>query len=1177
MYLEKLKILGFKSFARPVVFDFMPGITGVVGPNGCGKSNVVDAIRWVLGEQKAGTLRSDRMENIIFNGSKIQKPMGMAEVSLIIQNTQNVLPVEYSEVVITRRLFRSGESQYLLNNNTCRLKDINDLLMDTGLTPDAYSVIELSMVESILNGKPEDRRRIFEEAVGITKYKQRRKLTLRKLDATEQDLIRLADIINEVRSKVNSLHRQVRRAERYQELAKELKVTELRVATHQYSTIYEESVPLNSNFDALSQKREGLTSQISFKEAETETLHTDLIELDEQLREIQTQLNHVNQSIRKREEEILLNRERLKSLDDNNKRILDEIKNLKQRLGYQTEQKILIENQLTNLAREMDESRQTYQQEKHSLDELEKVIIEKRNQGREIEKSVITKMQLISDKQRVLERLNTQLAHVKERDVNLSGEKQALSQKSAQDTRLNKQLHETEAQQQDQLEELVTTQAQLELESDQLQTKVEQLKATILKINHHIEAVYQRIGFLKNLLESYADYPGGVKHLIVNYGSDKGFQSTLAEVISVDEKYRKAIETALGETITSLIVTDNETAYLGVHTLKLTQEGIVTFLPINNLSPKFPLPEFGTEAGIVGRADNLVQCPDRYAGMVQVLLGSYLIVEDLSAAQKLSHHFSSQGIHLVTLSGELIYNWGGIKGGQKPLESESLIGRQDQLYQLNRQLDQLQTELNTAEKELKELETRRTEIIRQKSEAGLMIKQKQEQLSESRLGISQIEYRIAQVNERIRSIDNEQINLKTEHQALIQQQQQLEGELRQINSDHLAMSEQFEVYQNKIDDWELNRVGLSAKVNQLNLKMVELSGTERNFHREYEQTETLINDHEAMITGHEQELIKIEGQHHQLETGIEESSALVNRDYLQKEQLETRVADLAQKNKRLRDKIEEKSRMTNQLRKERETISETIHELELRKSELRINADNLYRRIFEEYDLELKRESVDKNYDVKVDETGIENLKQKIKVLGPVNLLALKEYEQEKGRLDFLEKQQHDLISAEQDLKETISHINKTAQEKFDTIFQEIRSNFIRVFKQFFPEGEADLVIVPDEDPLEATIEIKANPKGKKIESISLLSGGEKALTAISLLFGIYLVKPSPICILDEVDAPLDDNNIKRFIKTLNEFSHSTQFIIVTHNKLTMKSAHCLYGITMEESGVSKVVSVKLE
>jgi len=559
------------------------------------------------------------------------------------------------------------------------------------------------------------------------------------------------------------------------------------------------------------------------------------------------------------------------------------------------------------------------------------------------------------------------------------------------------------------------------------------------------------------------------------------------------------------------------------------------------------------------------------------VLGCYLIVEDLAVAKKLSTTFLARDFHIVTLSGELIFSWSGIKGGQKQSASESIIGRQDQLQKLNRQADELQQQLGSLDRQLRELEARRSEINRRKAETAQQLKRIQDQLSQAQLQISQVDYQINQANERAGLIDEELVQIKAEYEKSSQQQQQLEQELHGIQESYSATNDQFKAHRKNIDeigDWRSQQ---AEKVNQLNLTIVELKGNERNLRREFEQAENQIREFETTIKNREQELVKIDEQRNQLEIRIDELSELIMGEYSAKEKSETQVSELEQKSRSFRENVEEKSRTVTQLRTDRESVSDQIHEIELKKSERRINADNMYRRILEEYDVELKREPIAASYNASVDEEQVNVLREKIKTLGPVNLLALKDYEQEKGRLDFLEKQQADLISAEQNLKETISHINDTAQQKFDMVFQEIRQNFIQVFKQFFPEGDADLVITTDEDPLEATIEIKANPKGKRMESLTLLSGGEKALTAISLLFSIYLVKPSPICILDEVDAPLDDNNVQRFINAIRQFASSTQFIIVTHNKLTMKSADCLYGITMEESGVSKIVSVKLE
>ncbi len=1177
MYLEKLKIFGFKSFAKPATFEFLPGITSIVGPNGCGKSNVVDAIRWVLGEQRAGTLRSDRMENVIFNGSKTQKPMGMAEVSLVIQNTRNVLPISYSEVVITRRLFRSGESQYLLNNTACRLKDITDLLMDTGLAPDAYSVIELSMVESILNGKAEDRRRLFEEAVGITKYKQRRKLTLKKLEATEQDMLRLSDIIGEVRSKVNSLQRQVRRAQRYQELAQRLRELEIQMATQRYSAIYEELIPIGQQFEEFSRQRESLTSQISFKEAETEALQANLLQLEQQHRDLQQQLNQINNTIHQREEQVLLQRERLKSLAENKTRLQAEIEQFKLRIEAQKEHLVQLEQQLANSAATIQATRQLHDEQQKVLAELEQTSATSRSENRELEKKVFERLQALSETQRQLERLNAQLDHLKQREKNLLAEKNDLLPKIEANEKQLRQLQQTETQQQSELEALLEEQSTVELQAEQVAELIQQHKDALAKKGNQADSIQQRIGFMSQLLESYADYPEGVQFLLRQRGEADRFLGTIADVITVDENYRLAIEAALGEVASYLLLQDDSAAYLAITDLVRMQQGVVTFVPLKQLTGTKGRVDLSQQTGIVGWADDLVRCEDRYLAAIRLLLGSYLVVNDLATAKKLLPMLGNSGTNIITVAGEVLYHWGGVKGGRKSAGSVSLIGRQESLKQLRQQYDQLQIEISATEKKLHELEHQRLEKMQQKSDLMQRLKLGQEALSRTRYEVSQLQFRLAQSRERIQAIDKERLQLQQESEGIATPQLQLTERIQQHSADHASLNDLLQKQQQIIEAHDRQRQEQAAKVNALNLKIAEQSGIEQNLSREYQQTRQSITEYEAAIQERAQNLQQIDEQTAQMRSNMEELSDVLADDYTAKETAETKVTELGQQIQSLRGNVDEKTRVITQLRRERETNSENLHQIELKKSELRIQADNLYRRMIEEYDVELQRVAIDPQFNAPAIEQEIDSLRQQIKNLGPVNLLALKEYEQEKERLDFLEKQQSDLIAAEQDLKDTISQLNQTAQDRFDSSFQEIRQNFIKVFKNFFPEGEADLVVIPDEDPLESTIEIKANPKGKKMESLTLLSGGEKALTAISLLFGIYLVKPSPICILDEVDAPLDDNNVKRFLKTIREFAESTQFIIVTHNKLTMKSADCLFGITMEESGVSKIVSVKLE
>jgi len=1177
VYLEKLKLFGFKSFANKTELKFLPGITAIVGPNGCGKSNIVDALRWVLGEQKAGALRSDRMESVIFNGSKSMKPLGMAEVSLVIQNTNGALPVEYSEVVITRRLFRSGESQYLLNNNTCRLKDINDLLMDTGLAPDAYSVIELKMIEQILSGKPEDRRRIFEEAVGITKYKQRRKLTFRKLDATEQDLLRVADIIGEVRSKVNSLHRQVRRAQRYLDLSKNLKESEIRLATHHFSKILTELEPLNQKYEETKRSRESLTAQISFKEAEFEAVQTELIDLEQKLRDEQGRLNEKKNDIQKKEEEILLDRERLKSLAENKIRLEKEIEELRQRIKIRREQLAETSDRRSTTVSELKDLQENYEEEKKKLDELDAELAAKRQTIREAERESLSIMQLIAEKERSLERLRAQLDGQDERIESIEKEKVALQKKITADeaarieikNKLEKKISESEL--------LSDEQTELELHAEKLQSEIGELKDSILRTNNQIESVRQKSVFLKDLLENYADYPEGVRYLMTERGNQNKFIGALADKLQVKEEFRRAIEAALGEASTFLVVSDSETAYLGIKDLAETRKGMVTFLPVDKIQPLQSDAKVKDIPGLVGRADELAQSDEKLRPAVKSLLGLYLVFRDLASAKKARDRADLKLFHFVTLDGENLYTWGGIRGGKKGSESESIVGRQAQLQQLQQREQELYNELDKAAKSLRQKEQEYEAAAQRVSSLLKTTKNVQEEIRQIQIELSQTDYRIQQAKLNLQRFDGEIQSIQQNQQTLALQVQEIEPELAAVAETHQTAKNKIDVHVKDLQEVEQQRNKQSEKVNRLNISIVEIAGNEKNLLQTAEQTERLIREHDRAIGDREQELVKNKDTKEELDARIEELSESLSGDYAAKEEIEKRASRLESEAQTLREKIDAKSKEARELRSQREKISDEIHQLELRISELRIRGDNLYRQILEEYDHELKQEAIDENYDAEVDEKEIDAVKQKIKNLGPVNMLALNEYEKEKERLDFLEKQQEDLISAEQNLKETIEHINKSAQDKFDAIFNDIRENFITVFKQFFPEGQADLVIEQDGDPLDANIEIVANPKGKKMESLTLLSQGEKAMTAISLLFGIYLVKPSPICILDEVDAPLDDNNVNRFLKTLDDFSDHTQFLVVTHNKMTMKAANSLYGVTMEESGISKIVSVKLE
>lgn len=1178
MYLDKLKIVGFKSFAKKTDFTFTDGIIAIVGPNGCGKSNVVDAIRWVLGEQKAGMLRSDRMENVIFNGTKTQKPLGMAEVSLTIQNTKNILPVEYSEVVITRRLFRSGESQYLINNQVCRLKDITDLLMDTGIAPDAYSVIELKMVESILAGKPEERRHIFEEAAGVTKYKQRRRITFRKLESTESDLIRLEDIITEVESKVNSLQRQVRRAQRYQDIREKLKEFELKVATYRYSAIDKELTPLRSSLEEMRRDRDSGSAETSFKEAELESMKTELIHLEQLLRDSQGKLNKVNEGIRQREEEILVSRERIKSLKVNNERLEREILEITEQIRNQQQHSEKYSLDLREIETRVAEQTRNYTSERETLLSLEEQLQAKRQQAKEMETARMKLLESTSRRQAQIEHTKASVEYYTNRIDEMTRERDTCNANYDSLEESLKKLNHDVLQIQENLKTLHTESQRVENELSEIKTNIDDEKESIITVKSRIDSIQRHMAITQKMLDSYADYPEGVRHLMMDRA---GYAGTIADVISIDERYRVAIESILGEAATYLLANDHEQAFVGIRNLNEAKKGVVTFLPLSRFHgterTRKHLDLSSISGRVIGWADELVTVDERYRRLVNTLLGDCLVIEGVELNSRFAELSETHHLSFVTTNGDMISENGTVRGGKHSRDDIGFIGRKDQLSRLKRELKELEASLSASDKSKTDLENLFLERTERQEELKEQIALLEKETATIQMTISENEYKYDNYKQQAEKLDIEigQFNQKiaaanTNIQDLISQ---IETDKRsQINSDDTIFA-----FTDEIDRIDRDRGAQSQRVHDLNLTYIQLQNEEKNLRQELERIAQLISSNEKSISSKRQELEENKAQSNRITERNEELSTLLVEDYNEKEKLESFVHSKEDQRAALNETIEQKEKYIKQLRNNREAVSESIHEKELRVAELKLNADTLYRRIGEEYGHDLTVITIDENYDVQKDVEEIERFKERIKALGPVNLLALKEYDSEKERFDFLSKQRNDLIEAKQNLNETINQINITANEKFFDIFARIQANFDKVFRLFFNEGQAELVLAPSEDPLESDIEIIANPKGKRPTSLSLLSGGEKALTAISLLFAIYLVKPSPICILDEVDAPLDDNNIKRFTETIRNFSHETQFLIVTHNKITMKAADCLYGITMEESGISKVVSVKIE
>ncbi len=1221
MYLSRLEIFGFKTFAQKIDLHFDDGITNIVGPNGCGKSNIVDALRWALGEQKSSVLRSEKMENVIFNGTKSRKPLNLAEVSLTIHNTKNVLPTEYTEVTITRRLYRSGESEYYLNRLPCRLKDINDLFMDTGMGADAYSVIELKMVEQILSDNAEDRRKLFEEAAGITKYKIRRRQTFRKLETTKQDLMRVNDIVTEIEKKVNSLKRQTQKANRYQRLMAELKREEVRLGLYQYGRLNEQIAPLTEQLANLESVADRMLGETSLKESEAEKVRAHLISREQTLREIQLRLESHDKRLKDVEEVILVSRERKTYLLDLIRRYSDEKntlserrENLRVQIGALTTTVSELEARSRELEADLERRRSDLASADETIEADRKLLDDTRRRSVQLIDDIARKHSSYQVTRNSIENLEKRvedlLRESREHESQTGDTLHALDQHEERRRQSAASIGRLQ-------ESLASTQADLELHRRQ----VEDLRTQKLQAEADIKSLDARAAILQKAIETHEGFPESVQFLLDRRSQE--FKYTVADLMSSDDRYKKALEAALGDCFSYLVASNPEAVREAISLLNEQGRGSATFVHSARLGATgTPAVEAAGALSneVLGSALQLARCED--SALARWLLGDVLIVEDLATAMKLADRLPH--LRFVTLAGELVKGNYLIKGGGRSRTADSIIGQRENLRRLMDRRQHLEEQTVRLSKQIVDAETLVQTDQAELAAGQSALRQLEQDLMELEKEISQQEYEqkrsqdtvarnlstIEQTRAEIESLQNTLNRIAPEVDALERQRQDLELQVRQ--------------HEHRLIEQDKSRKEKADQVHECLSAALRLEGELKNHRHTIESSERQIVEYQETADKHEsesrqavEEIARIDEHIRAKETELVELNQSRTSIERERDAQETDVAQFREAASKLEADL-------RKMRRQREDLLNSRHALEQQHNDLRFEVRSLTERILREYDFDLARdafESLDAAAGIPVDDDepaetdsapapassdepnvrpvdevlgeersveqptdrfdataaqeAIENLRRKIKMLGPVNMEAYSEYQAEKERLDVLTRQRQDLLEAEGQLMQTIDTINQTAQRQFMDVFEQIRQNFIKIFASLFVDGEANLQLAEEQDPLEAPIDILARPTGKKIQYIALLSGGEKTLTAIALLFAIYLVKPSPFCILDEVDAPLDDTNIDKFTKILRDFSQDTQFIVVTHNKRTMEAASNIFGITMQEAGVSKVVSVK--
>ena len=1172
MYISDLSLQGFKSFANKEKLRFGEGITAVVGPNGCGKTNIVDAIRWVLGEQKYSTLRSSRMEDIIFSGSESKRPVNVCEVSLVVHNNRGMLPVDYNDVEIARRIFRNGESQYMINRGKCRLKDIQDLFVDTGMGADAYSVIELKMIEDILSENTDDRRRMFEEAAGINKYKHQRKTTLNRLELTKGDLNRVSDIIAEVDTKVNALRLQLKRFDRHAKMTHKLRDLEIGLAFIKRNELDDKIIPLRERIESLTLHKSTRKSAEKGREDVLEKLRIISRNQQEEMSEIQKRIDSLTVNRQEKNNRILVLNEQMKTAERDIIRADQEsddckirIKNYKQAMGEVDKELKEVDPNVDAKLSEFIESKniletsnKSYVKAQGSFDELTVKHMQLQREGNNLKSLVERSEYHLEERARRKHELNNQTAEV---------EKQITELENIQ-SKAEKSVHSVKSQIEDKTSKL-NDQSKI---FNELSEKTEMLLTKSRIAEGRKSSLDRQITFNQNIIDSHEGHPGGARVILNDLKSYPGILGTVSDLIQVDDKYRPAIDAALGEHQSLLITKTRSQAVKAVLAIHEAKAGAVSILPLDSIhsSDRIKPPE--TDA-ILGCAANLITVKKTFEPLADFLLGNTVVVKDSKTVESLRKENVFKG-NIADLDGTF-YDHNGVvrtnRGGEKSILSrkETLINLESELSRVKKDTSELIRELSSVEKSLSDVKEKRKIISEELEGLRSHYTEATTEVARSQALSSQNSMRKSELSEAIANINEEMIGLE---KSLKHERPKIE----KFRVNNLKLETQIETALTTLEDSRSKYESSNSQVQQIRIDLIELEKGRDNLKYRLEGLEENVAEKEQRKSDlvNEKELLKKKLTDKNSEIGeLEKDSAKINAKYLK----EISIRDLKKEAfSETQNQIESHEREIRGELRERERETEELKQLELQVADYAHQTDLITGRLKEKFDIEIPSS-------LQIDRTAgdlsleIDKVELSLERIGPVNMAVKDEYETEANRLEFLTKQMSDLEKSESSLIKSIHHIDSKARKQFTETFDAIRENFKRTFALFFEGGEADLELRGNDDPLESDITILAKPPGKRSRNLRMLSGGEKALTAISLLFSIYQVKPSPFCILDEVDAPLDDHNIVKFTRALEKFSDKTQFIIVTHNKLTMEAAKYLYGVTMEQSGVSKIVSVNFD
>lgn len=1184
MFLKRIELTGFKSFAAKTVVEFLPGVTIIVGPNGCGKSNIFDAVRWVLGEQSAKSLRGSRMGDVIFSGSASTKALSYSQVSLVIDNESRSIPLDFSEITVTRRLFSTGESEYLLNRVNCRLKDITELFMDTGVGLDAYSFMGQGKVDQIITAKPVQRRYIFEEAAGISKYKARKEEALRKLIRTEEDLLRVADIIDEVRRSANSLKRQASKAERYKRLVAKQRDIEKRLLILRHKSLAIQSETVEKSYGDVQERYVTLKTSLASLNARNEEGRNQSDSLNSALSEYQSHSYKLKSDIEGLRHRISLLNERISNSKQNTSKLASECEEERVRAEGLQERIRDLETRFVEEEKSLHAVEKEYENKKSDSESLKDARLKKRHK---LEECRSERAAHLSEKSRLVNEIRYTEATLDQISARIREEKSVLEaeQKSLQAAR---RLLETKRRERADAGESV---ASLEEKIETLRSSLGDVEENLSRIRCEYEDVSKklrddtsRLEALEELKQNFEGFQKGVKAVMKASGSEKsvkGLSGVIATAITLPEEYESAIEAALGNALQSIVAPDSVSVEKAISYLRDNKAGQAAFLPrdiVQYAEARNGTKNILKQKGVIGLARELVKTDDQHRSLVDALLGDTILVDDLSVALSLVKNGMRK--RYVTKNGDCVDACGSVRGGSP--EKTVILSRERKIRDFSKSIKKLEKKSEESEKDIA-AESEKAEKIRNDCRSlEKELHSGQVNLAGLSRDLETAEKKCEDLEEKVQQRESALQSRLNEREKLLKVKEENSSVIIKHEEKIDSLDKEIEELVSFLESGKDDEIRLDQEVSRLLVEKTRLREQYRGLSLQLDSCRDQYDNSISSIKAKEEEIRRLDSSVGDLRNSISESEQKVAGLQMEKEEIDREIDELEKKREEISGGLKELNGRLMAVQRDYNEVQNRLHEIELKRTQFATQRENLSQQAEEKFQATLD-ELLNEMPEVEGDREELINnlgaLKEKLDRIGPVNAAAIDQYQEAMERFEYLTTQEKDLQDAKSSLKKTIEHIDQTTTELFQEAFELIRSNFIEIFRVLFAGGRADLVMVEEEEnsDKEPGIDIIVQPPGKKLQNINLLSGGEKSLTAIALLFAIFKYKPSPFCLLDEIDAALDDANVGRFKNLLHDFSADTQFIIVTHNKQTMSLADTIYGVTMQEPGVSRLVSVKFE